>query len=164
MKKILILFILVSLNIFGQTSKPLNELNKYKKIWESLNITNYNLQVGYEDIYAFSPLEYGPILNFIRNGKVSKSIYYGSQWKEYKKGDLVLENTSLKITIDDIFKAAEDLIKNSKSTNYYKIKYNSKFGFPMRIEYDNPKYSDEEWTLVIYDFYRVNNFGWRQKK
>lgn len=68
------------------------------------------------------------------------------------------------MTIDDIFKIAEKLIKDQKSNNFYKIEYDSKFGFPTKIEYDEPKLSDEEWTLIIYDFYEVNKLGWRQKK
>jgi len=154
--------ILIPATAHAERDAMMNEFAQNRQKWESHSIENYNIVIAEKACYCFFALDYGPVKNCVRNGQIIKTIYRGEPRDGYKFGDRVTEDTGLKMTVDDLFALVLFRLENleERLLQYFEVQYDDTFGFPVRIEYDEPNIADEQYHRVVLEFHLVNRFGW----
>jgi hypothetical protein len=80
---------------------------------------------------------YGPLRVIVRDGRVERAIYEGEARDGFSFGDEVREKNGLERTVEDVFSNAEKIVSGSPPGTY-RVEYDSQFGYPTLIDYQNP--------------------------
>ena len=125
--------------------------------WNAANIQDYEFRLRDEACWCHFGPAYGPTRNFIRSGRIRNAIYEGERRDGYWPGRKVRIDVQTKATIEDVFARAARLIQNAPEGTFT-VEYDATYGFPVLIEFDDPKLEDEQWRIII-DGFKITSAG-----
>jgi hypothetical protein len=138
-------------------SDALAEFATNRAKWNAANIQDYEFRLRDKACWCQFGPAYGPIRNIVRSGRIQRAIYEGERRDGYWPGRKVHINVQTKATMEDVFARAARLIQKAPEGTF-RVEYDSTYGFPILIDFDDPKWEDEQWRLVI-DGFKVSLAG-----
>jgi hypothetical protein len=133
-------------------SAELRELDAQQAIWDQHAIDDYTVTVEESACYCLYGPYYGPLRLLVRNGKLRKAKYFGEVRDGYWPGDEVREESKLKRTIDEIFANLRRVVSNRAPGTTLIVNYDSTYGFPVLIDYNNPEFEHGDSKLTLSGF------------
>ena len=124
-------------------------LEANRERWRSHGICNYTITLEETDCYCFNALDYGPILNTVRNGKLIWAIYVAEPRDNYTYGTTVKGRAALKRTIEQLFGDVEQMIRHSTDDAFIQIEYQPEYGYPTVMAYDRPDWHDDQSRVIV---------------
>ncbi|MBA3633280.1 MAG: hypothetical protein H0W58_10815 [Acidobacteria bacterium] len=123
------------------------ELNSNRRLWRESKITNYRMTVDLQKTGHATPM--GKFIITVRGG-VAESI------KLANNPEVDLSNSVLKFggyeTIEDIFDYIESTENKSRSWDKREIEYDSKLGYPKKVNLDKSGVLDDELFFQVLQF------------
>ena len=125
--------------------------------WNAADIHDYEFRLRDETCWCQFGPAYGPIRNVVRSGLIQQAIYEGERRDGYWRGRRVQVDVQTKATIEDVFARAALAIEMAPE-GALRVAYDSTYGFPVLIDFDDPAWEDEQWRLVA-DGFRLLSAG-----